>query len=65
MKKKFTIGHSEIKQQWNELIDRSLLPEIESKCPDQLDEVRRLQQLVKIGAYKAASVKLKEIEKWL
>ena len=47
------------------MIDRSLLPEIESKCPDQLDEVRRLQQLVKIGAYKAASVKLKEIEKWL
>lgn len=58
-------GDKEVKRQWNELIEFSLIPEIEGKCPEKLDEARRLQQLVKIGAYKAASAKLKEIEKWL
>ena len=65
MKEKYTIGNSEVKRQWNELIECSLIPEVEGKCPEKLDEVRRLQQLVKIGAYMAASEKLKEIEGWL
>lgn len=65
MKGKYMIGDGEIRRQWNELIEGSLIPEVEGKCPEKLDEVMRLQQLVKIGAYKTAIEKLKEIERWL